>query len=117
VSDGEAAIRAIWQLWNDGEHVYNPEFVDPEIEVRSALTGQLFSGPAELERWAAEIDDQFEEWRLVIGTIEDLGDDRYVVRGSVRARGRNSGIDLDQAVTWNVQLRDGRLLRLQNVIG
>ena len=117
MSDGEAVIREIWRRWNEGEHAFNPDFVDPDVEIHSALTGRSFAGAAEADRWTAEIDDQFEEWELSIAEVEEVSQDRFVVRGSVRARGRQSGIDLDQPITWHVELRDGRLLRLQNVMG
>jgi ketosteroid isomerase-like protein len=116
MGDGEQVIREIWRRWNAGDREFDPEIVDPEIEVDSALTGQRFTGEAGLVRWIGEIEDQFEEWELTIIGIEGSGD-RLVVRGSVRARGRQSGVDLDQPITWNVELRDGRLRRLRNVLG
>ncbi len=33
------------------------------------------------------------------------------------ARGRQSGIDLDQPASWLVTLRAGRIARIQNFIG
>ena len=117
MGDGEAVIRDIWQRWNEGEHDYNPELIDPEIEIRSALTGQVFEGEDGVTRWVAEIDDQFEAWKISIDEIEQIAPDRFVVRGSVRARGRQSGLDLDQQITWRVRLRDARLLRLENSLG
>ncbi len=117
MGDGEDLIREIWRRWNAGLREYDPEILDPEIEIHSALTGAVFAGEAGVNAWVAEIDDQFEEWELSIDEIDQLARDRFVARGSVRARGRQSGVDLDQAITWNVELRDGRLVRLMNVIG
>ena len=115
--DGEAVIRDIWRRWNAGERSYNPEIIDPEIEVHSALTGQVFQGEEGITRWVAEIDEQFEAWDLTLDRIEEPGPDSFVARGSVRARGRQSGLDLDQPITWRIELRDQRLLRLENSIG
>lgn len=117
MNDGEAVIRDIWRRWNAGEREYDPEIIDPEIEIHSALTGQVFRGEEGIGRWVAEIDDQFEAWDLAIEEIAQLAPDDYMARGSVRARGRQSGLDLDQQITWRVTLRDGRLLRLENSIG
>ena len=117
MGDGEAAIHAIWRRWNHGEREYNPDWIDSEIVIRSALTRQVFEGPEGLARWVAEVDDQFKAWELSIDEIKQLTPERFEVRGSVRARGRQSGLDLDQPMTWGVELRDGRLLVLENRIG
>ena len=117
MGDGERTIRDIWRRWNEGERAYNPEIIDPEIEILSALTGQVFRGEEGVTRWVSEIDDQFEAWELAIDEIRESGPDWFVARGSVRARGRQSGLDLDQRITWRVRLRDGRLLGLANSIG
>ncbi|HEY8002509.1 MAG TPA: nuclear transport factor 2 family protein [Solirubrobacterales bacterium] len=116
MGDGEEVIREVWRRWNEGEREFDAEVIDPEIHIHSALTGQEFQGEAGLIKWIGEIEEQFDQWSLSIDEINRSGD-RFVVRGSVRARGRHSGVDLDQAITWNVELRDGRLLRLNNVIG
>jgi ketosteroid isomerase-like protein len=77
----------------------------------------VFAGETGVGRWVSEIDEQFEEWELAIDEIEELEADRFVVRGSVRARGRHSGVDLDQPITWEVRVRDGRILQLVNSLG
>lgn len=110
-------IREVWRRWNEGERVYNPEVIDPEIEIRSALTGETFAGEEGLNRWVAEIDDQFEAWELSIDRIDEPSADAFVARGRIRARGRQSGLDLDQAVTWRVAMRGGRMWRLENSLG
>src|SRR3954452_11183807 len=117
MGDGEEVIREVWRRWNAGEHVYNADFIDPEVQIRSALTGALFEGEEGVGRWTAEIDEQFEAWELAIDHMRESSPDRFVVRGSVRARGRQSGLDLDQRITWMVDLRNGRILRLTNSLG
>jgi hypothetical protein len=117
MGEGEAVIRDIWRRWNAGEREYNAEIIDPEIVIHSALTGQVFEGEDGVRRWVAEIDDQFEAWELSIEDLSEPEPDRVLVRGRVQARGRHSGLDLDQRITWRIALRDGRLLRLENSLG
>ena len=117
MAGGEELIRDVWRRWNAGLREYDSEILDPEIEIHSALTGQVFEGEAGVARWVSEIDEQFEEWELSIDEIDELEADHLVVRGSVRARGRQSGLDLDQPITWNVRLRDGRIQQLVNSLG
>jgi ketosteroid isomerase-like protein len=54
---------------------------------------------------------------ISVDEIDQQSADRLVVFGAIRARGRQSGIDLDQPVTWTVEVRDGRILRLINSLG
>ena len=115
--DGEELIREVWDRWNSGTREFDPEILDPEIEIHSALTGQVFNGDEGVRSWIAEIDEQFKAWDISIDEIDQRSPTRFVVHGAVRARGRHSGVDLDQPVTWNVELRDGRLLRLTNKLG
>lgn len=117
MSDGEAVIREVWRRWNGGERAYNPEFIDPEAEVHSALTGQVFRGEQGVNRWIAEIDEQFEEWDLSIEDVDEVSPGRLLIRGAVRARGRQSGVDLDQPITWITEVRDGRMTLLKNFMG
>ena len=117
MGDGETAIREIWRRWNEGLRDYDPEIIDPEIEIRSALTGQVFTGEQGVRRWVREVDEQFATWELSIGEITERSPGRFEVTGSVRARGRQSGLDLDQPVVWEVELRDWRLLRMAITIG
>ena len=116
MSDGEAVIREIWRRWNAGVREYDPQLIDPEIEIHSGLTGQVFKGEAEALRWIAEIDDQFEAWEISISEIDRVSEGEFTARGSIQARGRQSGIALDQPMTWTILLRDGRLLRLTNTL-
>ena len=117
MGEGEQIIRENWRRWNEGLREYEPEIFDPAIEIHSTLTGQVFKGADGVSQWVTEIDEQFESWELLIDEIEELPGERLVVRGSARVRGRQSGLDLDQPMTWRVDLRDGRILRLENRIG
>jgi ketosteroid isomerase-like protein len=117
MDDGEELIRGVWHRWNSGVREFDLEILDPEVEVHSGLTGQVFKGESGVRDWIAEIDEQFEAWNISADEIDRQSADRLVVRGAIRARGRQSGIDLDQPVTWTVELRDGRILRLINSLG
>ena len=113
----EELVREVWRRWNEGVRKWDPELFDPEAEVHSALTGGLFKGEAQILRWQDEIDQQFEQWEVSAASIERVSDDRILVDGMIKARGRGSGMDLDQPAAWTVELRDGRVWRLRNFIG
>jgi spermidine synthase len=60
----------------------------------------------------AALDENFETWEIVMDDVREQGD-TVVVLGSVRARGRGSGIELVQDVGWIYEFEDGRMIRLQ----
>jgi ketosteroid isomerase-like protein len=67
--------------------------------------------------WMGEIDEQFESWAVGIDEMRRIAPDAYIAHGWIHARGRNSGVDLDQPASWLVDLREGKLLRIRNFIG
>ena len=117
MDEGEELIRDIWRRWNEGERSPDAIEIDMGVEVHSALAKNVYSGRDGLLSWIDEIDQQFESWELGIEEVRRLGPDAYIVHGSIRARGRTSGVDLDQPASWLIDLRDGRLLRIRNFIG
>ena len=117
MSDGEQLIREIWRRWNEGDRVWDPEIVDPELEIRSILTGRTYRGRAEVEQWMAEIDEQFDQWRLHVDELEEVATDRFLLTGKLEVRGRQSGVDLDQPLTWLVVVRANRMLMMGVVWG
>jgi len=110
-------VRAVWDRWNSGLRTTDHELLDPELEVRSALTGSVYRGEEGVRRWAAEIDDQFEHWEVIVAGTEQVRPGLLIVQGEIRATGRGSGVDIDQPASWLVHLRDNRITRIDNFIG
>jgi ketosteroid isomerase-like protein len=114
---GEQLLRDVWRRWNAGEREMDVETFDPEFEVHSALTGDIYRGEERVQEWMNEIDQQFDRWRLEIETMRTLADGRVLARGAIRAHGRGSGIELAQPAAWIAEFRVGRLLAVHNFIG
>lgn len=113
----EKVVRATFADWNSGNRDPSKLLIHPEVEVHSALAQTVYRGFDGVVEWSREIDDQFEDWTVLIEDLRDLGDGRFVVEGSIHGRGRKSGVDLDQPASWLADVRDGRLIRLVNFIG
>lgn len=113
----EARLRDVWRRWNAGEREMDAETFDPEFEVHSHLTGDVYRGEERVREWMDEIDQQFDRWRLEIGEVRALGERRLLAVGAIRAHGRGSGIDLNQSAAWVAVFREGRLLAVHNFIG
>lgn len=113
----EELVRAVWDRWNSGLRTTDSELLDPELEIHSALTGSVYKGEEGVQRWAAEIDDQFEHWEVSVSGTERLREGLLLVHGTICARGRGSGMHLDEPASWLVDIAHGRIARIRNYIG
>ena len=94
-------------------------YLDPEFELKSAVVsgaeGGVYRGERGIRQWLADMDESFEE--LINEPVEfrDL-DDRVLVFGRIRARGRESGLDLDSPTGWVFTVRDRKLLKAEGFL-
>ena len=58
--------------------------------------GSVYRGEEGVQRWAAEIDDQFEHWEVIVAGTAQVRPGLLIVQGEIRATGRGSGVDIDQ---------------------
>jgi ketosteroid isomerase-like protein len=107
------AVRRAFARWNRGDREVLGDEVDPELALHSLMLGGVVRGAEGLQTWFAEIDQQFEEWRLEIAEVREADRDRLLVLGEIHLRGRESRIEFDQPMAWLMDFRDGRLLRLE----
>lgn len=106
-------VRRAFELWNSGDREVRLDEVDPELELHSRLMGRVVRGVDGLQAWFSEIDQQFDEWRLQVVEIRDIGNDRVLALGQIHLRGRESRVEFDQPMAWLIGFRDGRVLRLE----
>jgi uncharacterized protein len=112
-------IRGAFERWNGGDRTPPLELIDPEVEIRTAIgdafSGEPFRGHQGAREWLAALDENFETWELLPEEFMDRGD-TVVATGRLHARGRGSGIELDQEVGWVFEIREGRMLRLHTFL-
>ena len=85
----------------------HPEVV--AIPFGAALEGKAYRGPEQVVRWLRdEILVSWEFFRVFPETFERVGD-KLLVTGRWYARGSESGVELDIAATWVVEVRDGKI--------
>lgn len=114
--DNVTTMQTLTELWNAGDRSLTiiAAYFDPAIELASPLSsvaGEPYRGHAGIEEWMRDVDEQFSEWRLSIEDVRDL-DDRVLLLGGVKGRGRASGIVFDfpsGAVAWFVGEKITRL--------
>jgi ketosteroid isomerase-like protein len=94
-------------------------FVDPEGEFHSAIVGgaegNIYRGHDGFRRWYADSFESFEELRNEWSEFRDLGD-RILVFGHVKARGRESGVELDSPMGWVFTVRHGKLVKAEGFL-
>ena len=81
--------------------------------LRSATEG-AFVGPEGMRRFLADTTETFELFKATYTDIRDLGGDRLLAIGTIRMRGRGSGVESDVASAAIVEFRDGLLSRYKD---
>ena len=113
----EQIVRDVYDRWNNGDRELDPEEIHPDAVVISAMTGDTFRGLEGIKRWMAEIDEQFDEWRLTIEEMRSVTSDCLLVLGQVHFRGRSSGAEFDQPIGWLVDFEGDLITSLHNFAG
>jgi ketosteroid isomerase-like protein len=116
VGDNGERVRRVFERWNAGDHNAPLDEVHPDAEVITviggALSGEPFRGHEGVREWLSGLDENFDRWEIDIGEILEQGD-VVVLLGNIRARGRASGVELDQEVGWMIRFRDGKFWRMR----
>jgi ketosteroid isomerase-like protein len=115
VADHLALARRWLELWNGGQRESLEKLISPDFELQgpfSAVSGEPYRGTTGFRQWLADIEEQFAEWELHAEPRELSGDCVLMV-GHVRARGRGSGVELDQPAAALVYLRGDHILRIR----
>lgn len=110
-------MREVFSRWNEGERDFDDAIFEESLTIHSALTGDMYEGVDGLRTWAAEIDDQFKDWNLVVDETEALSEDRVLVRGEIQMTGRLSEVAIAQPASWVIDLVDDRLATIRNFVG
>ena len=77
--------------------------------LRSQTEG-AFVGHGGMRSFLADTAETFEVFNATYTDLRDLGDERLVAIGTIRMRGRESGVETDVLSAAIVAFRDGRML-------
>jgi ketosteroid isomerase-like protein len=87
------------------------EIADENLEWVSALAaaeGRSYKGPEDLQRFFADLDAAWEYWRTSDPEFIPAGNDKVISIFSVRAKGRGSGVPVEQRIATTWTFRDGK---------
>lgn len=114
-TDNVELVRGWFERWNSGDRFLDEE-LHPQVEVVSRLQPAPYRGRDAFRRWTAEIDEQFQAWRLVADDWRAAGEDRVVALGHLHLVGHGSGVEYDQPMGWVVVVDDEKLRRLESFL-
>ena len=98
--DAEALIEMV-----DERSVFEP--------LRSATEG-AFIGPDGMRRFLADTAEAFELFKANYTDVRDLGEGRVIAIGTLRMRGRASGVETDIPTAAIIEFRDGVLVHYKD---
>lgn len=111
----EELVRTIVDALNARDFEALGEFpLDPEFEFRSLISdseGTSYVGLDGLRRWADDIDEVFDEFRVRVLEVHQAGDDAAVVIIRVTGCARSSGAPFDERNAQVWRWRGGLLWR------
>jgi ketosteroid isomerase-like protein len=81
--------------------------------LRSATEG-AYVGPEGMRRFLADTAETFDLFKASYPDVRDLGDGRLLAIGTIRMRGRESGVETDVATAAIVEFRDGVVVRYKD---
>ena len=121
--DEEALVRRVIDAHNrSGDEVVAmyDEVFHPELEwhpmtvgVMGAPEGTTYRGRDGMKRFYAERAEVFETGAIEVLSIEAAGENAILVRARSTAKGRTSGVEVDEDMSLVYWFREGRVTRIR----
>jgi uncharacterized protein len=103
-------VRSMYEAYNSGDRSRVAEFLDPDVtwDFTEAPDGNIYEGVGEVDNFLGMLDEVWESARIEVLAQEERGD---LVISNVRviARGKGSGVVVEQSETHVWRIRDGKL--------
>jgi len=116
MSEENAQIaRLMGEYFNSGDREAFQELFAPDAEIiplRAALEGTVYRGPSSAADFWADADESWETMGFDPDEIRDLGD-RVLLTGRLRAKGRQTGVEVDSQMGLIASFADGKVTRFQ----
>ena len=111
-------VRNVYAEWALGNVSAGVEMFDPQIAFRAFMPDAreevVADGPEEIASFMREFLSQWVDWRLIGDDFQDAGD-KVFVAGRHQARGRQSGVAVEQPVFSVWTFRGEKVVRLKFV--
>jgi ketosteroid isomerase-like protein len=116
-SENERVIRGAYDALNSGDLEAGKRLLAPDIELETrftSLAGRPYRGHAGLEQWAADLDESWEDMKQTPERFVPIDSQRTIVVTRVQARGRGSGVQVDQTLASIMTVRAGIVTRVES---
>jgi ketosteroid isomerase-like protein len=112
---GAELIRHGFELYAAGDVEAVLELYDPEVVVTAPefMNAGPYHGREGYLEWSEAWNEAWESIEFEVGRIEPVGERHLVAEVLTRARGGNSGIDVEVKAAWMYEMRNGRALYLE----
>jgi hypothetical protein len=114
--DNLEVVRRMSDTFNRRDFDRLFETLHPDVEwvpIFAVLEGRVYRGHDGVRDWIEHLGEDWERFETHQEEFMPVGD-RVLVLGHWHARARGSGIELDaQPASWVVDVRDGKVVRLQ----
>jgi ketosteroid isomerase-like protein len=109
-------VRRFTERWERSDWDGMAELADPNIELHGTVggveQGRVTRGIGEIGREYESAEEMWEEHRIEVQELIDAGD-RVVIFQREYQRGKSSGVELVLDAAALVDIRDGRIVRIQ----
>lgn len=107
--------RAGFEAFNRGDLEGVLELLSPDVEIHSvAEMGEegTYHGHDGYREWTAIWLDAWDEFRIEITEVEEVDERNVLIHSVQRARGKDSGVEVEQSGVYLFTIRDGLATRL-----
>jgi ketosteroid isomerase-like protein len=108
-------VRRVFDAFNRRDIPAFLEFLDPDVEwvpVLAVLEGRVYRGHEDIRRWIKDLDTDWEFFEVYYEELRDLGD-RVLVSGHWHARGRASGVEVENPGTYLYEIKGGKVVSMR----
>lgn len=115
------AFRQAVEAYNRRDLDTFMELFDSEVETHPltvAMFGQeetVYRGHEGIRQFIRDVHEVLSEMQIELVEIRDLGE-RIVASGRVRGRGRASGAEIESPISWLVQFKSGKVIRMRDFL-
>jgi len=113
---GAGIVREAWDACSRRDTAGFLAYMAPDVEAvpfGAAMEGIVYRGHEGVRQWLEqEIYETYEAFETIPEEFQEVGD-HLLVLGRWCARGKESGMNVEFAATWVVDVRDGMIVRWQ----
>ena len=114
--EGVELLQQALEAFKRGDVAWFEGKIAPDVVIVQAPEvpdSKTYEGPTAMADALADWPNEWEDFRMDLLEIIDLGDDVYVTAIRHRGRGRESGMQMDSEVFYVARGRDGKLARME----